>query len=52
MSEALREGGRAVLSGILAEERPSMLEALSADGWRMIEEDEEDVWWSVTVATH
>ena len=52
MNEALREGGRAVLSGILAEERPSMLEALSADGWRMIEEDEEDVWWSVTVATH
>lgn len=51
MSEALREGGRAVLSGILREERPSMLEALSADGWRLIEEDEEDVWWSVTVAT-
>ncbi len=28
-----------------------MLEALSADGWRLIEEDEEDVWWSATVAT-
>jgi ribosomal protein L11 methyltransferase len=51
MSEALREGGRAVLAGILREERPSMLEALSADGWRLIEEDEEDVWWSATVAT-
>lgn len=51
MSSALREGGRAVLSGILTEEKASMLEALSADGWRVIEEDEEEVWWSVTVAT-
>jgi ribosomal protein L11 methyltransferase len=51
MRRALREGGRAVLSGILLEEKPAMLEALSGDGWRVIEEDEEEVWWSVTVAT-
>jgi len=51
MRRALREGGRAILSGILLEEKPAMLEALGADGWQVIEEDEEEVWWSVTVAT-
>jgi ribosomal protein L11 methyltransferase len=51
MSRALRTGGRAILSGILVEERPAMLEAFSADGWRVIEEDEEEAWWSATIAT-
>lgn len=50
MHAALRPGGRAVLAGILLEERASMLEALEADGWRVEREDVEDVWWSVTIA--
>jgi ribosomal protein L11 methyltransferase len=47
---ALREGGKAVLAGILLEEKPAMIEALSADGWLVEREDTEDVWWSLTIA--
>lgn len=50
MHAALTAGGCAVLSGILLEEKPSMLEALSADGWQVIDEDAEDIWWSVTIS--
>lgn len=51
MGQALRDGGRAVLAGIVLEEKQAMLEALSADGWRILGEDVEDEWWSITVAT-
>ncbi len=47
---ALAPGGVAVLSGILLDEKSSMLEALQADGWLVTDEDSEDVWWSVTIA--
>ena len=50
MHAALRPGGRAVFAGILLDERESMLEALTADGWQLEREDGEDVWWSMTVA--
>lgn len=49
MSAALRPRGAAVLSGILREERESMLEALQADGWQVEDEDTEEPWWSVTI---
>jgi len=42
--------GQAILSGILSEERPAMVEALDADGWTIEREDTEDVWWSVQIA--
>jgi ribosomal protein L11 methyltransferase len=42
--------GQAILSGILLEERPAMVEALDADGWTIEREDTEDVWWSVQIA--
>ena len=42
--------GQAILSGILSEERPAMVEALGADGWTIEREDTEDVWWSVQIA--
>jgi ribosomal protein L11 methyltransferase len=42
--------GQAILSGILCEERPAMVEALAADGWTIEREDTEDVWWSVQIA--
>jgi ribosomal protein L11 methyltransferase len=49
MHRALRESGRAVLAGILFEERETMLDAFIAGGWIPIAEDTEDEWWSVTV---
>lgn len=50
MLSALRAGGAAVLAGILVEERDTMLEAFSPDHWRVVREDVEDVWWSVSIA--
>ena len=50
ISSSLADGGRAILSGILREERMEMLEALQATGWRVEREDHEDNWWSVAIA--
>jgi ribosomal protein L11 methyltransferase len=50
MHAALRPGGFAVLAGILVEEKDFMLEALHADGWRLVHEVAEDAWWSITIA--
>ena len=50
MAAALGPGGRAILSGILTEERERMLEALQVAGWRVEGEDVEDPWWSVRLA--
>ena len=50
IARALAPGGRAILSGILREEREHMLHALAAGGWRVEREDSEDIWWSVLVA--
>ncbi len=47
---SLDEGGVAILSGILHEERPMMLEVLECGGWRVDAEDHEDAWWSVRVS--
>jgi len=47
---ALSADGRAVLSGILREERETMLAVLEASGWRVTEEDHEEIWWSASVA--
>jgi ribosomal protein L11 methyltransferase len=49
MRAALAPGGRAILSGILARERADLLDALAADGWHHVAEDEEGEWWSVVV---
>jgi ribosomal protein L11 methyltransferase len=50
MGASLREGGSAILSGILLEERTTMIDVLSAHGWTILEEDAEDIWWSVSIA--
>jgi ribosomal protein L11 methyltransferase len=50
IGEALDSGGFAILSGILAEERSSILSALAAAGWHTIDEDAEGLWWSVAIA--
>jgi ribosomal protein L11 methyltransferase len=47
---SLADDGVAILSGILREERPRMLEALAAGGWRVDAEDVEEQWWSVRVS--
>jgi len=46
---SLTEGGSAILSGILLEERETMCEVLAAHGWSILEEDAEDIWWSVSI---
>lgn len=50
IASALIPEGRAVLSGILLEERPEMERALHAGGWQIVEGDQEGLWWSVTIA--
>lgn len=47
---ALTTGGRAILSGILTAERSMMLGALEREGWRVVDEIEEEEWWSAIVA--
>jgi len=49
IASALPPGGRAILSGILREERQEILNALTAAGWHLDREDAEDIWWSVAV---
>jgi ribosomal protein L11 methyltransferase len=46
---ALADGGEAILSGILVDEREHMLDVL-ADEWRVCEEAREGQWWSVAIA--
>ena len=45
---ALVPDGAAILSGILATERPEMLDALAAR-WRVVDEVEAEQWWSVAL---
>ena len=47
---ALDDDGRAILSGILAEEREMMVRSIEDSGWRIEAEDQEDIWWSATIA--
>ena len=50
IAASLADAGRAILSGILHEERDEMLRALSDGGWRVQREDHEGIWWSVAIA--
>ena len=47
---ALAADGAAILSGILLDERSTMLAALARDDWRVVAEDIEGAWWTVHVA--
>lgn len=46
---ALAPDGDAILSGILWDERATMLDIFAARGWRVVAEDHEDAWWSVHI---
>ncbi len=50
MAESLTADGRAILSGMLLQERETMLAALASGGWSVEREDTEDLWWSATIA--
>jgi ribosomal protein L11 methyltransferase len=50
MERSLAPDGVAILSGILLEERPMMLEVLADAGWAVKAEDMEDIWWSVEIS--
>lgn len=50
MSANLTEDGAAILSGILFEERDMMMTTLRDHGWRIVSEDNEGIWWSVSIA--
>jgi len=47
---ALTDGGRAVLSGVLSSEREMLTEVLAYFGWKLQDEDVEDIWWSATIS--
>ena len=47
---ALDERGMAILSGILKAEQSEMESAFREGGWRIVDSDEEGMWWSVTIA--
>ena len=49
IGHSLTPHGVAILSGILDEERATMLGVLEAGGWRVVQEDAEGQWWSVTI---
>jgi len=47
---ALTDDGEAILSGILFEERDTMLAAFARGGWRVVAEDVEGAWWTTRIA--
>ena len=49
IGRSLTADGVAILSGMLREERESMLAEFSNRGWRVLDEDSEAEWWSVTI---
>jgi ribosomal protein L11 methyltransferase len=50
MRTSLEPNGKAILAGILCEERAMMLAAIIVDGWSVEREDTEGAWWSVQIA--
>lgn len=49
IEQSLADDGAAILSGILQEEREMMVQALAVMGWRIVAEDAEGIWWSVSI---
>jgi ribosomal protein L11 methyltransferase len=51
MRAAMRAGGRAILAGMLIEERDAVSKEIEAGRWRIDAGDVEEAWWSVRIAT-
>jgi ribosomal protein L11 methyltransferase len=49
IGRSLTSDGVAILSGLLVEDREQMRAALDGHGWRVVELDEEGIWWSATI---
>jgi ribosomal protein L11 methyltransferase len=49
MATALRPGGTGVIAGILEEEHQGLLSVLSTQGWRLLQEEREEGWWSAAI---
>ena len=47
IAESLSEGGHAILSGILTDEREMMSQELTRARWEIVSDDVEESWWSV-----
>jgi ribosomal protein L11 methyltransferase len=50
IADALTADGAAIVSGILLEERDTMLQVFAATGWTVVAEDAEHIWWSASIA--
>jgi ribosomal protein L11 methyltransferase len=50
MRAALKPNGKAIIAGLILDERPQMERALSDGGWRIERDDVEDAWWSARIA--
>ena len=49
IARSISDGGVVILSGILVEGRAEMLRVISAGGWSVLNEDAEELWWSVSI---
>ncbi|MEX2151917.1 MAG: 50S ribosomal protein L11 methyltransferase [Gemmatimonadaceae bacterium] len=50
IADALTPDGVAILSGILTAEKGDIEAAAESGGWRIVETDQEDMWWSASIA--
>ena len=50
VAAALTADGAVIVSGILLEERATMITVMTSTGWRMVSEDAEGIWWSASIA--
>jgi len=50
IAAALEPDGRAILSGILQDERDDLAGVIEGTGWTILAEDREDIWWSAVIA--
>jgi ribosomal protein L11 methyltransferase len=47
---ALTSDGKAIIAGMVVDERPMMERELAQKGWKIEREDVEDAWWSAMIA--
>ena len=50
IANSITADGVAILSGILVDEKSAVEESVALGGWRILETDQEGMWWSVAIA--